>query len=361
MRNLVYLEDFTNEEIENIFDLADEMKGNKFPQLCQAKLMATLFYEPSTRTRLSFESAMLRLGGNVLGFADAKTSSVSKGETIADTARMVSNYADLLVVRNPYAGAAKVMAMYSNIPVINGGDDSHRHPTQTLTDLYTITRRKGQIAGLKVGICGDLKFGRTAHSLAYGLARFGAKLVHIAPEPLRMPDYVNHRLKHVYGVEPYETDSIDEVIAELDIIYVTRVQKERLPKNFDYKSVTNNYTINLDIMKNAKEDTLIMHPLPRVNELAYELDNDPRAIYFEESANGVPVRMALIVGLLGLKDGLLNSDSLSPKTISDELVCSNPKCVISKEKYLLNKAEMIAGVTCCDYCGQFKSALSVNC
>lgn len=354
MRNLVCLEELSNEEIESIFDLADKMKSSINSELCKGKLIATLFYEPSTRTRLSFESAMLRLGGSVLGFADAQTSSVAKGETVADTARMVSNYADLIVLRNPLAGAAKVMAMYSTVPVINGGDNSHRHPTQTLIDLYTVMKRKGRISGLKAGICGDLKFGRTAHSLAYGLARFGAELVHIAPEPLRMPDYVNHRLKHLYGTEPYETESIEEVIGELDIIYVTRIQKERLSENFDYDSIKDSYTIDKAIMKDAKKDALIMHPLPRVNELAYELDTDSRAVYFEESANGVPVRMALIASLLGLVEGVLNEQSTIPEAEFDESSCPNKKCITNVEDYLRCETEMIAGMPCCSYCGYLK-------
>jgi len=254
--------------------------------------------------------------------------------------------------------------MYSNVPVINGGDDSHRHPTQTLTDLYTIMRRKGQIARLKVGICGDLKFGRAAHSVAYGLARFGAELVHIAPDLLRMPDYVNHRLKHVYGTQPYETESIEEVIGELDVIYVTRIQKERLPEGFDYESIKHSYSIDSAIMDKAKGDALILHPLPRVNELAYELDSDPRAAYFEESANGVPIRMALVASLLGLKENVkvehaaslfvLDNQVITPKTSFDELPCSNPKCITRNESYLRHETEMITDVPCCAYCGQFK-------
>lgn len=358
MKSLINLEDFTNKEIEHIFDLADEMKNNLPSNLCEGKLMATLFYEPSTRTRLSFESAMLRLGGRVLGFADAQTSSVAKGETIADTARMVASYSDLIVLRNPFAGAAKVMSMYSDVPVINGGDDSHRHPTQTLTDLYTILKRKGEIAGLKAGLCGDLKFGRTAHSLAYGLARFGAKIVHITPELLRSPDYVNHRLKHVYGVEPYETSSIEEVIGELDIIYVTRIQKERFSKDFDYESIAQSYSIDREVMAKAKDDALIMHPLPRVNELAYELDDDLRAAYFEQSANGVPVRMALIATLFDVapcrSERAPTVSLLTPETDLDDRPCPNPKCVTNKESYLPHETEVIANVPCCAYCGQFK-------
>ncbi|CAI8042031.1 Aspartate carbamoyltransferase [Geodia barretti] len=223
---------------------------------CKGKLLATLFYEPSTRTRLSFESAIGRLDGRSLGFADPSAASVSKGETIADTARMVTNYSDLIVVRHNWAGAAHVMARYSNVPVINGGDGSHRHPTQALTDLYTILQRKGRIEGLTVGICGDLRYGRAAHSLALGVARFGGKLLHISPDGFQMPEWVSTRLKHLY--------ELSDVIGELDVIYVNRLQEERLPPEISPEAARGSYLVDVAVMNYAKPDAIIMHPLPRV-------------------------------------------------------------------------------------------------
>ena len=355
MRHLVTLDDLSNFEIEQIFRLAGGMQVQleTWAGICRSKLLATLFYEPSTRTRLSFESAMERLNGGTLGFADPRATSATKGETLADTARMVTNYADIIVVRHSWAGSARVMASYANIPVINGGDGSHTHPTQALTDLYTIIRRKSQVNGLNIGICGDLRYGRAAHSFALAVARFGGKLIHIAPSGLQMPPWVLARLAHLHVQKPIEVENVTEVIETLDVIYVNRLQEERLPPTVDAKTVRGSYLLNAAVMKNAKPDAMIMHPLPRVNELAYELDDDPRAAYFEQSANAVPVRMALIASLMGLEQLILTQP---PERNIGKAAhqCENTNCVTNHETYLLSERETFTGdveVHGCAYCG----------
>ena len=355
MRHLVTLDDLSNFEIEQIFRLASGMQSQleTWAGICRGKLLATLFYEPSTRTRLSFESAMERLNGGTLGFADPSATSASKGETLADTARMVTNYADIIVVRHSWAGSARVMAEYAHIPVINGGDGSHTHPTQALADLYTIMRRKSEISGLTVGICGDLQFGRAAHSFALAVARFGGRLIHIAPQPLQMPRWVLARLEQCHGQKPIEVESVTEVIEQLDVIYVNRLQEERLPSNMDAAAVRGSYLLNAEVMKHAKPDAMIMHPLPRVKELAYELDDDPRAAYFEQSANAVPIRMALIASLTGLEQLILTQPperDLRPSTHT----CLNANCVTYYETYLVPERETVSGdvaLLSCAYCG----------
>lgn len=355
MRHLITLDDLSNFEIEQIFRLAEGMQSQHetWAGICRSKLLATLFYEPSTRTRLSFESAMERLNGGTLGFADPSSTSTAKGETLADTARMVTNYADIIVMRHSWAGAARVMASYSNIPVINGGDGSHTHPTQALADLYTIIRRKSQIQGLTVGICGDLRYGRSAHSFTLAAARFGANLVHIAPHGLQMPPWVLTRLAENHKQTPLEVENVREVIKTLDVIYVNRLQEERLPPNVDAKAVRGSYLLNAAVMKDAKPDAIIMHPLPRVNELAYELDEDPRAAYFEQSANAVPVRMALIASLMGLEQLILTQPPI--RNISETTAqCKNANCVTNHETYLTSEQETYNGdteVIACAYCG----------
>ncbi|MCG9127576.1 aspartate carbamoyltransferase [Candidatus Poribacteria bacterium] len=355
MRHLVTLDDLSNYEIEQIFRLAAGMQSqlDTWAGICRSKLLATLFYEPSTRTRLSFESAMERLNGGTLGFADPGATSTTKGETLADTARMVTNYADIIVVRHNLAGSARVMAKYANIPVINGGDGSHTHPTQALTDLYTIIRRKEKVEGLSVGICGDLRYGRAAHSFALSVARFGGKLVHIAPEGLQMPPWVLTRLDQIHGQKPIEVETFQEVIDTLDVIYVNRLQEERLPPTVDIQEVRGSYLLNSAVMKNAKPDSMIMHPLPRVNELSYELDDDPRAAYFEQSANAVPIRMALISSLMGLEQLILTQP---PQRVISKSVdqCQNTNCITNHETYLDLERETFNGtakVNVCAYCG----------
>lgn len=358
MRHFITLDDLSTFEIRQVFRLADQMRTQlaTWSGFCKGKLLATLFYEPSTRTRLSFESAMERLDGRTLGFADPNAASVAKGETIADTARMVTNYSDLIVVRHNLAGAARVMARYAKVPVINGGDGSHRHPTQALTDLYTIIHRKGGVEGLTVGVCGDLQYGRVAHSFANGVARFGGKLVHVAPEGFQMPEWMLTRLKYLHGQEPIETNELSDVIGELDVIYINRLQAERLPPDIDPERASRSYRLNAKVMQGAKSDAIIMHPLPRVNELAYELDEDPRAAYFEQAANGVPVRMALIASLVGLEQLVLTQPP-SMQSSTDHRQCDNPNCVTNHQEYLKPEIETINGnvlITTCVYCGAIK-------
>ena len=275
----------------------------KYTEACKGKLMATLFYEPSTRTRFSFEAAMLRLGGQNIGFSEAGSSSVAKGESIADTARTVSCYADLIVMRHPKEGAPRVAANSARVPVINAGDGGHQHPTQTLTDLMTIRRRMGRLDDLTIGLCGDLKFGRTVHSLIKTMARCkNIRFVLISPEELRVPDYIVKDVLEANGIPYKETRSLEESMSELDILYMTRVQKERFFNEEDYIRLKNSYILTKEKMGLAKPDMAVLHPLPRVNEIALDVDDDPRAAYFEQVQNGVYVRMALIMTLLGLCD-----------------------------------------------------------
>ena len=297
--------DMTTAELEEIFDLADEIIANppRFAHACDGKLLATLFYEPSTRTRFSFEAAMLRLGGQVIGFSEPNSSSVAKGESIADTIRTIACYADIAVMRHPKEGAPLRASRYSRIPVINAGDGGHQHPTQTLTDLMTIRRRMGRLDDLTIGLCGDLKFGRTVHSLIKTMARCkNIRFVLISPEELRVPDYIVKDVLEANGIPYQETRSLEESMSELDILYMTRVQKERFFNEEDYIRLKNSYILTKDKMALAKPDMAVLHPLPRVNEIALDVDDDPRAAYFEQVQNGVYVRMALIMTLLGLKD-----------------------------------------------------------
>ena len=294
--------DFSVGELESLFDLAGKMieEPEKYVEVCKGKLLATLFYEPSTRTRFSFEAAMLRLGGQVIGFSEAGSSSVAKGESIADTVRTVACYADILVMRHPKEGAPKVAATNATVPVINAGDGGHQHPTQTLTDLLTIRRERGSFQNLTVGICGDLMFGRTVHSLIKALSRYdGVKFVLISPEELRIPDYVRKEILIKNNLSFREVGTMEEAISELDVLYMTRVQKERFFNEQDYIRLKDRYILDEEKMKMAKTDMMVLHPLPRVNEIAVEVDKDPRAHYFTQAKNGMYIRMALIKSLLG--------------------------------------------------------------
>ena len=302
-RHLTDPNDFSLEELKEVFDLADKMVENRdaFGSICKGKILGTLFYEPSTRTRLSFESAMLRLGGTVLGFSDASTSSVSKGESIADTIRVLDTYADIVVMRHPKEGAPMLAAQYSRVPVINGGDGGHQHPTQTLTDLLTIRRLKGNLNNLTVAFCGDLKFGRTVHSLVSTLARYNAnKFVFISPAELKFPEHLKETLLEKHNIEIYETESLDEVINQVDILYMTRIQKERFFNEADYMRLKDSYILTRSKLTDAKLDMLVMHPLPRVNEIAYDVDDDQRAAYFKQAELGIYARMALMALQLGV-------------------------------------------------------------
>ena len=305
MRHVMSPLDFTTDELEQLFDLAADIEKNpqKYAHKCDGKKLATCFYEPSTRTRLSFESAMINLGGQVIGFSDAGSSSASKGESVADTIRVVSCYADIVAMRHPKEGAPFRASRYSRIPVINAGDGGHQHPTQTLTDLMTIRRRMGRLDNLTIGLCGDLKFGRTVHSLLKTMARCkNVRFVLISPEELRVPDYIINDVLEANGIPYKETRSLEESMPELDILYMTRVQKERFFNEEDYIRLKNSYVLTREKMAQAKPTMAVLHPLPRVNEIALDVDDDPRAAYFEQVQNGVYVRMALIMTLLGLAD-----------------------------------------------------------
>lgn len=304
MKHLISPQDLSISELEAILELAEEIAAspNRFSNCCQGKKIATLFYEPSTRTRLSFEAAMLNLGGSVLGFSSADSSSAAKGESVADTIRVVSGYADICAMRHPKEGAPYVASLHSSIPVINAGDGGHNHPTQTLTDLLTIKSLKGRLHHLTIGCCGDLKFGRTVHSLINAMSRYeGIRFVFISPEELRIPTYLREETLDASQIEYQEVRVLEEVMPTLDILYMTRVQKERFFNEEDYIRLKDSFILNNAKMKYAREDMLVLHPLPRVNEIATEVDSDPRAVYFKQAQFGVYVRMALIMTLLGIK------------------------------------------------------------
>ena len=305
-RSLLEPMDFSVAEYDEIFDLAGRIiaQPQRYARVCDGKLLATLFYEPSTRTRFSFEAAMLKLGGQVIGFAESGSSSVAKGESVADTIRTVACYSDIAVMRHPKEGAPRVAAFNADIPVINAGDGGHHHPTQTLTDLFTIKSERGSFSNLTVGLCGDLKFGRTVHSLIKALSRYeGTNFILISPEELRVPDYVRKEVL-VKGNIPYkEVERMQEVLPDLDILYMTRVQKERFFNEQDYIRLKDSYILDAEKMEKAKSSLMVLHPLPRVNEIAVDVDDDPRAFYFRQAKCGMYVRMALIMLLLGVSEG----------------------------------------------------------
>ncbi len=304
MRHLMSPLDFTVEELDEILDLADDIEANpeKYAHACDGKKLATLFYEPSTRTRLSHEAAMLNLGGSILGFSSADSSSAAKGESVSDTIRMISCYADICAMRHPKEGAPMVACRHSSIPVINAGDGGHQHPTQTLTDLLTIRSLKGRLDNLTIGLCGDLKFGRTVHSLIHALVRYpNIKFVLISPEELRLPSYIRRDVLDKQNVPYKEVVRMEEALPELDLLYMTRVQKERFFNEDDYVRMKDFYILDAKKMELAPKDMLVLHPLPRVNEISVEVDRDPRAAYFKQVQYGVYVRMALILTLLEIK------------------------------------------------------------
>jgi aspartate carbamoyltransferase catalytic subunit len=331
-RDLISIFDLSDREVEALFDLADTMCESIRGRLALAdgRIMSTLFFEPSTRTRLSFEAAMQRLGGGVISVAEASVTSVAKGETIADTARIVESYADVIVLRHPLEGSARVAADYASVPVINAGDGPHEHPTQTLLDLYTIRREKGKLEGLSVALVGDLRHGRTVHSLAFGLARFGVSVTCVSPPGLEMPEQLLRRLdrefdckpKHFHSLAEIVTDSealkrrpgrqralASEVLGTFDAVYATRVQKERFESEEAYRDVKSSYAITEEVLSKARPDALVMHPLPRVDELAYGVDADPRAVYFRQAAYGLPVRMALLAARQAGAQGRLPAEA----------------------------------------------------
>ena len=305
MRHLISPLDLSIEELDEILSLGQAIMQNpeKYSHVCDGKKLATLFYEPSTRTRLSFESAMLNLGGKVLGFSSADSSSASKGESVADTIRVISSFADICAMRHPKEGAPTVASMYSKIPVINAGDGGHNHPTQTLTDLLTIKSLKGRLDNMTIGMCGDLKFGRTVHSLINAMVRYeNVRFILISPNELKIPDYLRQEVLDAKNIEYIETNELEKYMPELDILYMTRVQRERFFDEEDYIRLKDSFILDREKMKLARDDMYVLHPLPRVNEISTDVDDDPRAVYFEQVHYGVYARMALIITLLGLKD-----------------------------------------------------------
>jgi aspartate carbamoyltransferase catalytic subunit len=304
-RSLLEPLDFSVEETEALFALAGRVMEapSDYGEACRGRLLATLFYEPSTRTRFSFEAAMLRLGGRVIGFSEAGSSSVAKGESIADTIRTVACYADIAVIRHPKEGAPRVAAMNTDMPVINAGDGGHQHPTQTLTDLLTIKRERGGFENLTVGVCGDLKFGRTVHSLIKALSRYsGVRFTLISPEELRVPEYVRKEVLEKTGTPFLETEDLAAALPSLDVLYMTRVQRERFFNEEDYIRLKDSYILDAEKLRRARSDMMVLHPLPRVNEIATDVDADPRAFYFKQAKNGMYIRMALIMALLGVAE-----------------------------------------------------------
>lgn len=355
MRSLIDITDFTVEELDELLNTACDISEHpeKYAEVCHGKKLATLFFEPSTRTRLSFEAAMMELGGNVIGFSDAGSSSASKGESIADTAKMISCYADIMAMRHPKEGAPYVAARSASIPVINAGDGGHCHPTQTLADLLTIYRELGRLENLTVGFCGDLKYGRTVHSLLSALARYkNIKIVLIAPEELKLPNYVKYEVLEKHNMEYRETISLEEAMPELDVLYMTRIQRERFDSYDEYERLKDSYILTVDKLHTAKKDMRILHPLPRVNEISVKVDEDPRAAYFRQALNGKYMRMALILKLL--KEAKEGKQMPNPEgLLINELHCDNPRCITSTEQEIAHTFKCVNaenGIYRCIYC-----------
>ena len=355
MRSLIDITDFSVNEVSKLLHTACDISENpeKYSECCKGKKLATLFFEPSTRTRLSFEAAMMELGGNVIGFSEASSSSASKGESIADTAKMISCYADIMAMRHPKEGAPYVAAKSASIPVINAGDGGHCHPTQTLADLLTIYRELGRLDNLTVGFCGDLKYGRTVHSLLAALARYeNIKVVLIAPEELQLPKYVKYEVLDKNNMAYEETTSLDDAMPELDVLYMTRIQRERFDSFDEYERLKDSYILTADKMQLAKEKMRVLHPLPRVNEISVAVDNDPRAAYFRQALNGKYMRMALILKLLKeAKEGLQMPEI--ENVVVDEFVCDNPRCISSTEQEISHAFKCVSeenGIYRCVYC-----------
>ncbi len=354
MRHLIDPTDFTLEETIQIIDTAEDIIANRarYSQVCVGKKLATLFYEPSTRTRLSFNAAMLELGGTVLGFDDAASSSVSKGETVADTTRVLECFADIIAMRHYKEGAPLVASQYVKIPVINAGDGSHAHPTQTLTDLLTIKRELGRLNELTVGFCGDLKYGRTVHSLIKALARFSSiKVVLIAPEELKLPKYVYKEVASS-PIQFVEVATLEEAMPQLDVLYMTRVQGERFADKDQYERLKDSFILSPEKLVEAKQSMVILHPLPRVNEITRAVDSDPRAAYFRQVENGKFVRMSLIYSLLKWNEGItpLTTPHYAPNLELDQHTCSNPACISNSEDVERLSKRAVDGTMHCAYC-----------
>lgn len=356
MRHLIDIHDFTTEELDELIAVATDIVDNpaKYSEACRGKKLATLFFEPSTRTRLSFEAAMLELGGSVIGFSEANSSSASKGESIADTAKVISCYADIMAMRHPKEGAPYVASLNATVPVINAGDGGHCHPTQTLADLLTIHREKGRLHDLTVGFCGDLKYGRTVHSLIGALSRYtGIKLVLISPEELRVPSYVRYEVIEKNGMAYTEVTDLEAAMPELDILYMTRIQRERFADSDEYERLKDSYILTVDKLETAKSDLAILHPLPRVNEISVKVDDDPRACYFKQVLNGKYMRMALILRLLEEAEKGAKQPELAGERIVDTLKCQNPVCITRTEQELAHVFRLVdaeRGICRCLYC-----------
>lgn len=353
MRHLLDTTDLTVKEIDEIVALAMDIISNKekYAHVCDGKKLATLFYEPSTRTRLSFEAAMLELGGSALGFSQASSSSVSKGETVGDTSKIVSCYADIIAMRHPIEGAQRLACDMTDVPIINAGDGGHSHPTQTMTDLLTIFREKNRFDNLTIGLCGDLKFGRTVHSLIKAMHRYhGIKFILISPKELALPDYVKKDYLDDAGIEYAEAETIEEVVSELDVLYMTRVQRERFDSEEEYLKHKDAFILDLEKLQNAKPDLTIMHPLPRVNEIAKEVDADPRAKYFEQAKNGKFMRMALILTLLKWKDVPYDITANEKDVVVNEFRCKNAHCICNNEDTDHKFSKQPDGTYRCIYC-----------
>ncbi|MBQ2735654.1 MAG: aspartate carbamoyltransferase [Clostridia bacterium] len=358
MRSLIDILDFSVAELDALMDTASDIIANptRYAEACKGKKLATLFFEPSTRTRLSFEAAMLELGGGVIGFSEASSSSAAKGESVADTAKVISCYADIVAMRHPLEGAPYVASRNATVPVINAGDGGHSHPTQTLADLFTIRREKGRVNNLTVGFCGDLKYGRTVHSLITALSRYtGIRLVLISPDELKVPSYVKNEVILGNGMEYVETTDLEGVMPTLDILYMTRVQGERFANREDYLRLKDSYILTPEKLENAKPDLAILHPLPRVNEISVQIDKDPRACYFKQVANGKYMRMALILKLLdeaAQNPVLEESDDGLPR-IYNKLTCKNRRCITTVEQELDQVFKIFNaehGICRCLYC-----------
>jgi len=355
MRSLIDITDFSVEELDQLLQVACDISEHpeKYAEACHGKKLATLFFEPSTRTRLSFEAAMYELGGNVIGFSEASSSSASKGESIADTAKIISCYADIIAMRHPKEGAPYVAAKNATIPVINAGDGGHCHPTQTLADLLTIYREKGRLENLTIGCCGDLKYGRTVHSLLAALTRYkNIKIVLISPKELQLPDYTKHEVLEANGLSYVETTSLEDVMPELDVLYMTRIQQERFDNYDEYVRLKDSYILTAEKMTIAKPDMRILHPLPRVNEISVKIDDDPRAAYFRQALNGKYMRMALILKLLKeAEEGKQLQEA--ENVVFDELHCDNPRCITSTEQEIVHAFKCVNpenGIYRCVYC-----------
>lgn len=349
--HLIDLDNYTVSRWNEIISLAQEIMRNpqNYADSCKGKIMATLFYEPSTRTQMSFQSAMLRLGGQLIGFDNPATSSVSKGENLKDTTKIVSNYADILIIRNPQEGSAKAAALSADCPVINAGDGGHLHPTQTLTDLLTLKEQKKSLENLTVGLCGDLRNGRTVHSLLKALSCYeGNKFILISTEELKLPSYIKDVLS-ARGCKYEEVFSLDDAIDKLDVLYMTRIQKERFSSEDEYNKQKAVFVLDNQRMKKAKSDMIILHPLPRVDEIAVEVDDDSRAMYFKQALYGMYVRMALILITLSKDD--IHTNILSG-VIRKDVCCTNPKCITQTEKYLPHSFIKVGDIVECEYCDE---------